>query len=81
MANHFMNKSFDELAAGYLNNSLTEEELHYFLEMIKSKDYEQKLKDKISELLDGLSALDQSNKNREEFIFNNVMLRSCAITS
>lgn len=69
-----MNKSFDELTAGYLNNSLNEEELGYFLEIIKDKKYEQKVKDKISELLNDALDTIQTDENREEFIFNNIML-------
>lgn len=69
-----MNKSFDELSAGYLNNSLNKEELGYFLEIIKDKKYEQKLKDKISELLDEASGTIQIDENNKEFIFNNIML-------
>ena len=69
-----MNKSFDELTAGYLNNSLNKEELRYFLETIKNKEYEQKLKDKISGLLHNESVSGQLDKNQEEIIFNNIML-------
>lgn len=69
-----MNKTFAGLITGYLNNSLTKEELHQFLEILKDKEYEQKLKDKISELLLETSSLDQSDKNREELIFNRILL-------
>jgi transmembrane sensor len=69
-----MNKSFDELITGYLNNSLTKEELHHFREVIKNKEYEQKLKDKISELLDDASGTIQTDENKGKFIFNNILL-------
>jgi len=69
-----MNKSFDELYTGYLKNSLTEEELRRFLEIIRNKSNEQELKDKISELLNDTSGPNLSDKNRGEFIFNNIML-------
>jgi transmembrane sensor len=69
-----MNKSFDEVIDGYWNNSLNEEELRYFLEIIKDKEYEGKLKDKISLLLNDGPISPQSDKNRGEIIFNNIML-------
>lgn len=69
-----MNKSFDELTAGYLNNSLKEKELRNFLEIIRNKEYEQKLKDKISEQLQSESVTEHADKTREEIIFNNIML-------
>jgi transmembrane sensor len=69
-----MNNSFNELITGYLNNSLNDEELRYLLDIIKQKEYEQKLKDKISGLLHETSGSDQSDKNREELIFNNIIL-------
>jgi transmembrane sensor len=69
-----MNKSFDELITGYLNNSLNDEELHYFLDIIKGKEYEQDLKNKISGLFHNPFVIDKSGRDREEIIFNNIML-------
>ena len=64
----------DELISGYLNNALSQEELHYFLEIIRDKEYEQKLKDKISEQLQSESVTEHADKTKEEIIFNNIML-------
>ena len=65
-------KTFEELLEGFIKNELSKEELDCFLEMIKSREHEDQVKNAIESLLIDPPAV-SPGQLRADALFNNIM--------
>ncbi|MDQ3842823.1 MAG: FecR family protein, partial [Bacteroidota bacterium] len=68
-----VDKSFDELINGYINNQLTEEELAHFLQLMQQEQYQDNIKGTIEQLFTNQSVSGLSDQKRADIIFQKIM--------
>ncbi len=72
-------KSFDDLLSGYINNSLTRDDLAYFIQLIRNGEFEEETKQMIEQLLIEKPSITIDDHERADKIFENILQRSAQI--
>jgi transmembrane sensor len=68
-----INKSFEDLCKGYLQNQLSPEELAHFVQLIQQQEYQEKLQATIEQLLNGPLRTDQPEHTTGDALFQKII--------
>jgi transmembrane sensor len=68
-----INKSFEDLCKGYLQNQLSPEELAHFVQLIQQPEYQEKLQATIDQLINGPLRTDQPEDTTGDVLFQRIM--------
>ncbi len=72
-------KTFEELLEGYINSSVNKDELDRFLQLLKSDELAEKIKDATEQLLQEQPPVSLKENGRGESIFQNIMERAAGL--